>query len=184
MSLADPELAAAQQGDEAAFAALCNRYSSRLERILLRLTGDETAAQEALQNALIRAWRNLGRFEGRSGFFTWLARIALNEGYRTLGRADRKRELPLDDAVGERIPSWGSQPEEVFETREFLTALSGALDRLPEDHRIAVILRDVEGLSTTETAEVLEIGEAALKSRLHRGRMALRRELDGFFTTN
>jgi RNA polymerase sigma-70 factor (ECF subfamily) len=113
--------------------------------------------------------------------FTWLTRIGINEAYRTMRRNGAAAPLPLDDAVGERIPGWGEQPDAVFESREFLAAIEAALARLPIEYREAVVLRDVEGLSTQEAAEVLGIGERALKSRLHRGRRAVRRELDRFF---
>jgi len=136
---------------------------------------------DALQDALLRAWQNIDRFQARSSFFTWLTRIGINEAYRTIRRNEAAATLPLDDAVGERIASWGDQPDELFESREFLAAVDTALARLPTDYRAAVVLRDVGGLSTSEAADVLGIGERALKSRLHRGRMALRRELDVFF---
>ncbi len=182
MNATDPELvAAAQQGDEDAFAILVGRYSGRVRRILLRITTDDAAADDALQDALLRAWRNINGFQGRSGFFTWLTRIAINEAYRTRRRAEARATLPLDDAIGERIPTWGNQPDEVFERREFLDALEAALARLPEEHRAAVVLRDIEGLDTGAAASILDVGEAAFKSRLHRGRMALRRELDSYF---
>lgn len=174
-------MAMAQAGDEAAFENLIRRCSPRLQAVLFRITREPEAAQDAVQNALLRAWQNIDRFEARSSFFTWLTRIGINEAYRTIRRRPPGPELALDDAVGERIPGWGDQPDEVFESREFLAALDAALKRLPSDYRAAVVLRDVEGLSTSEAAEILGIGERALKSRLHRGRMALRRELDEFF---
>lgn len=174
-------MARAQAGENGAFEELARRYSPRLRGVLVRITREPEAAQDALQEALLRAWQNIDHFQARSSFFTWLTRIGINEAYRTLRRADTTTVLPLDDAVGERIPAWGNQPEEVFASREFLAAIDVALARLPLDYREAVVLRDVEGLSTTESAEVLGLGERALKSRLHRGRMALRRELDGFF---
>lgn len=182
VSPSEPELvAAAQKGDETAFATLADRYSTRVLRILARITADDDTAQDALQDALLRAWKNIDRFQGRSGFFTWLTRIAINEAYRTRQRTEARHTIPLDDAIGERIPTWGNRPDEIFETREFLSALDAALLRLPEEYRAAVVLRDIEGLDTSDAAGVLEIGEAALKSRLHRGRMALRREMDNYF---
>ncbi len=170
----------ARNGDEAAFNQLADRYSTRLRRTLFRITRDCDAAYDAVQEALIRAWKNIGRFEGRSRFYTWLTRIGINEAYRGL-RRHSEEPLEMIDLVGERVPDWGSQPERVFESREFLQAVDAALAELPLDYRTAVTLRDVEGLSTTEAAEVLGIGERALKSRLHRGRMALRAELDHYF---
>ncbi|MGH2877737.1 MAG: RNA polymerase sigma factor [Solirubrobacteraceae bacterium] len=175
-------VAAARAGDQAAFGELARRHSPRLRRVLVRVTGSREAAQDVLQEALVRAWENVGRFEGRASFFTWLTRIAINESYRAMKRTGPS-VVAWDDAVGERIPSWGSRPDEVFESREFLRAVASALDLLPEEHRSAVVLRDVEGLSTAEAAQALGIEEAALKSRLHRGRMALRRHLDAHFAT-
>ncbi len=176
-------VAAARSGDEHAFAELVRAHSPRVRRVLVRITGSPDSAQDVLQDALVRAWRSIGRFEGRSSFFTWLTRIAINESYRSMRRSEPV-VLALDDAVGERIPSWGSQPDEVFESREFLQAVAAALDRLPEDYRAAVVLRDVEGFSTADAALALGIEEGALKSRLHRGRMALRRELDAHFASD
>ncbi len=174
-------VASAQAGDRTAFDQLVQRDSTRLLRLLVRITRSPEAAEDAMQDALVRAWRNLPRFNGQSSFFTWLTRIAINEAYRLMKQSQAKTTLPLDDAVGERIANWGGRPEEIFESREFLGAIDSALGRLPLDYRQAVVLRDVEGLSTREAAEALGIEERALKSRLHRGRMALRRELDSFF---
>jgi RNA polymerase sigma-70 factor (ECF subfamily) len=178
---ADERLVArAQAGDQAAFDELAGRYETRLRRILFRITRDCDAAYDAVQEALMRAWSSIGRFEGRSQFFTWLTRIGINEAYRT-ARRPAEDSLDADDQVGQRIADWGNQPDEVFESHEFLSAVEGALAELPLDYRRAVTLRDVEGLSTTEAAEALGISERALKSRLHRGRMALRAKLDHYF---
>ena len=174
-------VAMAQAGDQAAFEDLVRRYSPRLRAVLFRILREPEAAQDAAQDALLRAWQNLDRFQARSSFFTWLTRIGINEAYRTIRRDEAAGALPLDDAIGERIAGWGDQPDEVFESREFLAAVEQGLSRLPIEYREAVVLRDVEGLSTSEAAEILGLGERALKSRLHRGRMALRRELDAFF---
>jgi RNA polymerase sigma-70 factor (ECF subfamily) len=176
----DRLVARARSGDQAAFATLADRHSTRLRRVLYRITRDCDAAQDALQEALTRAWLNIERFEGRSRFSTWLTRIGINEAYDAI-RPAGPQTLELDDQVGERIPAWGSQPDSVFESREFIVAIDRALGELPLDYRAAVTLRDVEGLSTVEAAEILGIGERALKSRLHRGRMALRAQLDGYF---
>jgi RNA polymerase sigma-70 factor (ECF subfamily) len=170
----------ARHGDQDAFNMLAGRYSTRLRRTLYRITRDCDAAYDAVQEALMRAWQSIGRFEGRSQFYTWLTRIGINEAYRGL-RRPTEESLEVDDHVGERIPTWGSQPDAVFESREFLAAVDRALGELPLDYRTAVTLRDVDGLSAAESAEVLGIGERALKSRLHRGRMALRGKLDDYF---
>jgi RNA polymerase sigma-70 factor (ECF subfamily) len=179
---ADEDLlvARARAGDSAAFTILAERYSTRLRRVLYRITRDCDAAQDAVQEALTRAWLSIERFEGRSRFYTWLTRIGIHEAYNGM-RRQPAQELELDDQVGERVPSWGGRPDDLFESREFLGAIDEALARLPLDYRTAVTLRDVEGLSTEVAAEVLGIRERALKSRLHRGRMALRAQLDDYF---
>ena len=176
----DRLIARARAGDQTAFGILADRYSARLRRVLYRITRDCDAAQDAVQEALTRAWLNIDRFEGRARFYTWLTRIGINEAYNGMRRQPRET-LELDDQVGERIPDWGRRPDDVFESREFLRATDEALGRLPLDYRTAVTLRDVEGLSAGEAAEVLGISERALKSRLHRGRMALRAQLDSYF---
>jgi RNA polymerase sigma-70 factor (ECF subfamily) len=173
-------VALAQSGDRHAFDQLAERHATRLRRVLYRITRNCEDAYDAVQEALMRAWLNIGRFEGRSQFSTWLTRIGINEAYRGL-RAAPEQPLELSDGVGEQIPAWGAGPEEVFESREFLQAVDRALAELPLDYRTAVTLRDVEGLSTAEAAEVLGIGERALKSRVHRGRLALRARLDDYF---
>lgn len=176
----DRLIARAQRGDNQAFEELAGRYSSRLRRTLYRITRDCEAAYDAMQEALVRAWQNIKQFKGRSRFYTWLTRIGINEAYRELRRPSAE-VLELDDSAGERVPDWGNRPDEVFESREFLAAVGEALAELPADYRIAVELRDVQGLSTAEAAQTLGIGERALKSRLHRGRMALRANLDRYF---
>ena len=180
---ADERLVAlAQNGDHAAFDELAERHSTRLRRVLFRITRDCDAAYDAVQEALMRAWKNIGRLEGRAQFSTWLTRIGINEAYRGL-RRPAEEPLELTDQVGERIPAWGARPDETFESREFLAAVDRALGQLTLDYRTAVTLRDVEGLSTADAARVLGIGERALKSRVHRGRMALRAKLDDYFAS-
>lgn len=170
----------AQGGDEAAFNQLAERHSTMLRRVLFRITKDCDAAWDAVQEALLAAWRNIAQFKGRSKFSTWLTRIGINEAYRGL-RKGRVEMLELNDSIGERVPGWGARPESTFESKEFLAAVSQRLDEIPDDLRTAVVLRDLEGFSTREAAAALGIGERAFKSRLHRGRMALRAELDDFF---
>jgi len=170
----------AQGGDRQAFNELAERHSSMLRRVLFGITKNCEAAWDAVQEALLAAWRNIGRFEHRSRFSTWLTRIGINEAYRGL-RKGRAELLELDDSLGERVPDPRARPEQSFESREFLAAVAERLDGLSDDYRTAVVLRDVEGYSTREAADALGIGERAFKSRLHRGRMALRAELDEYF---
>ena len=171
----------AKGGDMAALEELVMVNADRLFMALRRfgLTDDE--AQEVAQETFLRAWRALGRFEGRSQFFTWIYRIGFNEAQRKLGR---RRPAPAPsgpdddplDAVADEAPG----PQERAEQRELITHLADALAELPSSLREPVLLRDVEGLSTSEAASLLELGEAAFKSRLHRGRLALRELVAGY----
>lgn len=170
----------AQAGDAEAFNELAERHGSMVRRVLFRIVKDCEQAWDAMQEALFKAWRNIGKFEGRSKFSTWLTRIGINEAYRGLKRNSHEL-VDLDDSVGERVPDWGNRPDEIFESREFLGAINNALDSLSTDYRTAVVMRDLEGLSTREAAASVGIEERAFKSRLHRGRMALRAELDVYF---
>lgn len=172
----------AQAGDEAAFAELVRATSERLYAVLLRFTGSPVDAEEAMQEAFLRAWRSIGRFESRARFFTWLYRIAINEAKRLAERRrPRAGEVSLDESPLAEAPDWSRSPELVAEQAGAIRALERAITELSPDYRAPVVLRDIEGLSTREAAAVLELGEAAFKSRLHRGRMAVRRALDEYF---
>jgi len=168
-------VARARKGDVAAFEELVMRNADRLFMALRRFGLDEDEAQEVAQETFLRAWRALDRFEGRAQFFTWLYRIGFNEAQRKLGRRKPAPIAagPADDPL-EGVPDEAPGPGERAEQRELLASLATALDELPRSLRDPVLLRDVEGLSTAEAASLLEVGEAAFKSRLHRGRLALR----------
>lgn len=176
----DALVARAKAGGDDAFEMLAERHSTPLRRLLYRMTRDCEAAKDAVQEALASAWRSLGRFEGRSRFSTWFTRIGINAAYSGMRRENELLFDPQDD-LHRDSPDWGNQPDEVFESREYLAAVDTALQQLPDDYRTAVVLRDVQGYSTEEAAELLGIGQRALKSRLHRGRTALRARLDDHF---
>ena len=155
------------------------RHADALYAVLLRLGLDDGEAQDVAQETFVRAWRSLSRFEGRSRFYTWLYRIGFNEAQRRLakrpaaGTLVSTEERPLDDLAEER-----PGPFETIERGELRAALAAGLAELPMALRAPVVLRDVEGLSTRDAASALQLGEAAFKSRLHRGRMALRALLE------
>lgn len=165
----------ARDGDMAAFEELVMRHADRLYMTLRRFGLDDGEAQDVAQETFLRAWRSLERFEGRSQFFTWLYRIGFNEAHRRIGRRPAAgaeistEERPLDDVADSR-----PGPDAQAQQADLRRALSKALGELPPTLRAPVVLRDIEGLSTREAATILELGEAAFKSRLHRGRMALR----------
>jgi len=165
----------AAAGEMAAFEDLVMRHADRLYAALRRFGLDDGEAQEVAQETFIRAWRGLDRFEGRSQFFTWLYRIGFNEAQRRLGRRrPAGAVVSLEERAADGLADDAPGPETRAEQHELRVVLSEALRELPTALRAPVMLRDVEGLSTQEAASVLDLGEAAFKSRLHRGRMALR----------
>jgi RNA polymerase sigma-70 factor, ECF subfamily len=171
----------AKKGDRLAFEELVRRHADRLYAVVLRFVGDAEEAEEVTQESFLRAWRSVSRFEGRSQFFTWLYRIGINEAKR---RAERRpspadvvsmEERPLDDAV-----DVSEAPHVRADQKDLRRMLERAVRALPPDYRVPLILRDVEGLSTREAAEVMGLREAAFKSRLHRARLAVRAALDDY----
>jgi RNA polymerase sigma-70 factor, ECF subfamily len=185
---ADPDderalIAQARAGDESAFAALVNANSARVFGALRRFGLNPQEADEVAQEVFLRAWRGLPRFEERAQFSTWLYRIAFNEAQRWLGRrrpAAASSPADDEDAVAALPEAIGAGPQARTLDHEFERVLEGALAELPADLRTAVVLRDLEGLSTDEAAAVAGVREAAFKSRLHRGRMQLRALLEPY----
>jgi RNA polymerase sigma-70 factor, ECF subfamily len=180
----DPEAALvrrARAGDRAAFEELVRRHADRLYAVVLRFVADAGEAEEVTQETFLRAWRSIERFEGRSRFFTWLYRIGINEAKRRAARRPPATVVSLDDEPIPEAPDWSEAPETRLRQNDLRRLLEDAIRELPVEYRATIILRDVEGLSTQEAAEVMELGEAAFKSRLHRARLAVRRALDEYF---
>jgi RNA polymerase sigma-70 factor (ECF subfamily) len=171
----------AQAGDRAAFEELVRRHADRLHAVVLRFVADREAAEEVTQEAFLRAWRGIGRFQRRSRFFTWLYRIGINEAKRRAEREPAERTFSLDEEPILEAPDWSEAPETRVEQGDLRRVLEDSIRALPIEYRAPVILRDVEGLTTEEAAEVLELSEPAFKSRLHRARLVLRRALDKHF---
>jgi RNA polymerase sigma-70 factor, ECF subfamily len=173
----------ARGGEEEAFAELVMMHAERVYGALRRFGLDDDEADEVAQEVFVRAWRGLGRFEERAQFSTWLYRIAFNEAQRRLSRRPPRRagrDPDPDDPIASLPESPELGPDALTLDREFEQTLERALAELPSDWRAAVVLRDVEGLSTEEAADVAGVGQAAFKSRLHRGRMQLRALLEPY----
>jgi RNA polymerase sigma-70 factor (ECF subfamily) len=168
----------AQAGDRAAFEELVRIHADRLYAVVLRLCAGPHEAEEITQEAFLRAWRGIDRFDGRSELFTWLYRIGVNEAKRRGPGGERRlRTVSFEDARSEP-PDLSEAPEPRAEARALRAALERAVRALPVDYRAPLVLRDIEGLSTREAAEVLGLSEAAFKSRLHRARASVRDALD------
>jgi RNA polymerase sigma-70 factor (ECF subfamily) len=171
-------VAKAQAGDRLAFEELVRIHADRLYGVVLRLCATPHEAEEVTQETFIRAWRAIARFDGRSQLFTWLYRIGVNEAKRRLQRGERAlRTVSLEEAPGDP-PDLSDAPEPHAERDALRAALERAVQALPLAYRAPLVLRDIEGLTTAESAEILGISEAALKSRLHRARAVVRDALE------
>lgn len=177
----------AKKGDLNAFDELVNRYESRIFRLAMNITQNREDAEDATQDAFMKSFQHLSDFQGGSRFYTWLVRIAVNEALMRLRRR-RPNVTSLDepiqtdeDLMPREIQDWGPTPEKRYETTELNSILNNAIAQLDPIFRTVFILRDVEQLSTEETAEALGISVPAVKSRLLRGRLKLREMLSPSF---
>jgi RNA polymerase sigma-70 factor, ECF subfamily len=171
----------ARRGDRLAFEELVRRHADRLYAVVLRFVANAGEAEEVTQEAFLRAWRSIARFEARSAFFTWLYRIGINEAKRRSARQAPATVVSLDDEPIPEAPDWSQAPETRLRQQDLRRVLEDAIRALPIEYRAPIILRDVEGLTTQEAAEVMGLSEPAFKSRLHRARLAVRRSLDEYF---
>jgi RNA polymerase sigma-70 factor, ECF subfamily len=165
----------AQSGDQDAFAELVSSHADQVYGALRRFGLNPDEADEVAQEVFVRAWRGLKRFQGRAKLSTWLYRIAFNEAQRVLSRRRPAGTGAADEQSAAAVPADElHSPDVQALDREFDQVLDRALSQLPPEWRVAVVLRDLEGLSTSEAAEIAGVRQAAFKSRLHRGRMQLR----------
>ncbi|MFQ5881478.1 MAG: RNA polymerase sigma factor [Candidatus Methylomirabilales bacterium] len=177
-------------GDKKAFAAIVDRYSAQTYRLARAITQNPQDAEEVVQDVFLTIFQKIGSFEGRSAFGTWLYRITVNAAMMKVRRRedrveeDLERWLPVFDAEGRHlqpVEDWSANPEKALLQQERCEAVHQALAALPAEYRAVVALRDLQGLSGEEVAEILGLTVAAVKSRLHRGRLALRGKLAAYF---
>jgi len=177
-------------GDFQAFEALVNRYESKVYRLAMRMLRHQQDAEDALQESFLQVYRGLKSFEGRSNFSTWLFRLATNVCLMKIRHRGTEPTgmVPLEDFMPQHeegnqpsLQEWPEKPEEILLTKESREKMMEALDQLPADYRAVFILRDIEGFSNAEAGEALGISVAAVKSRLHRARIALRGMLAEYF---
>jgi RNA polymerase sigma-70 factor (ECF subfamily) len=176
----------ARAGNSEAFATLVNHYDERVFRLAVNITRNKEDAEDVLQQALFKAYINIGRFRGGSRFYTWLVRIALNEALMKLRKRRSGRQVSLDElletddqsVVRRETVDWRDNPEERYARRELQGNLHDALEHLEDNSREVLLLRDLENLSTRETAQKLGLSVTTVKTRLRRARGDLRRRLD------
>jgi len=177
----------AKSGDTVAFEELVNRYERKIFRLTMNITGNREDAEDAMQDAFLKSYTHLDGFQGDSRFYTWLVRIAANEALMRL-RKRRPNQVSLDEPVqGEddvmprEVEDWDPTPELRYAQSEMQGILRKVIDELEPDYRIVFVMRDVEELSTEETAQALGISVPAVKSRLLRARLKLRQKLNRYF---
>lgn len=180
-------VAAAKAGDLAAFDQLVSRYERKIFRLTMNITQNREDAEDAMQEAFLKSYEHLPSFQGDSRFYTWLVRIAVNQALMKL-RKRRPNQFSLDEPVAAgdnevppEIEDWGPSPEQRFVQVELHEILSRAISQLALEYRAVFTLRDVEGISTEETAQLLGISVPAVKTRLLRARLKLRNLLSQTF---
>lgn len=192
----DALVALAQQRDVDAFEELLSRYEERVYRLAMRFARNESDAQEILQEAFLSAWRNIGKFEGRAQFGSWIYRVTVNAALMLLRTQRRHPQVAMEEvdpeALGEAAfqagfalgagTDWSKRPDEQLQSAELRRHLQRAVEGLPEILRTVFLVRDVDGLSTEETAELLDVSVPTVKTRLHRARLALRAAITAYFS--
>ena len=167
------------EGERALFEILMRRYNRRLFRVTRSIVANDLEAEDIIQDAYVRAYQHLNQFEGRARFSTWLTKIAIYEAYARVRRVDHQKvdSISVLEGNGMDVKANGRDPEQQIYNDELKVVLERAFDALPNDYRSVFMLREIEGLSTAETAECLELSEENVKTRLHRARALLQREL-------
>lgn len=177
-----------QARDPEEYSKLVDTYSSKIYRLVLKMLTQQQDAEDVLQETFIKAYRGIKTFDGRSKISTWLYRIATNEALMLLRRKHPdflSIDQTIDTEEGEQEPvqivDWCCLPENEFLSGETRERLDAAVQKLPESLRVVFLLRDINNLSTQETAEVLGLSETAVKTRLSRARLRLREDLSTYF---
>lgn len=181
-------LEALRAGDRAEFARMVEAHHDLIYRLALKMLNNQQDAEDVLQETFVKAYRHIGDFDGRSSLSTWLYRIATNEALMHLRRSKAtviSMDEPVENEEGEQEPlqivDWCCLPEEELMSSETRRHLDEAIQRLPASLRTVFVLRDIQGLSTQETGDVLNLSETAVKTRLSRARLRMRQDLSVYF---
>ncbi len=179
---------ACKSGNAAAFEELVKRYDTKLFRIAQHIIHNREDAQDAVQEAFLKVFRKLTQFQENSKFSTWLTRITVNESLMKLRKQRHNKEFSIDNnfesedhSLTSELADWARNPEELYRGSELRNILRSELQELQPGLRVVFVLRDIEGLSTEETAEVLESTPVAVRARLWRARLKLRERLSKYF---
>jgi RNA polymerase sigma-70 factor (ECF subfamily) len=176
-----------RSGEQGSFEELLSRYSNKVFSLASRLTRNTEDAEEVLQDVFVTVHRKIASFEGKSSFSSWLYRVTVNAAFMKLRKRRQDLSVPLEDVVQQTYTvSALKSPESAFVDaqsirNQMLEALENAIRKLPDDYRPVFILRDVDGLTSREVSKILDLTVPAVKSRLHRSRLMLRRKLNRFF---
>lgn len=177
-----------REGDTKAFSALVRRYESKIFRLAQHITQNREDAEDVLQETFLKAYEHIHQFQGNSKFYTWIVRIAVNQALMKLRKRKSDRTVSLDegidtgeDTVAREIAAWDEDPEQRYSREELNEILTSAIDSLAAPYRAVFVLRDLEELSTEETAQALSLSIPAVKSRLLRARLQLRDKLTRYF---
>ena len=178
----------ARGGDVHAFETLVKQYDRQVFRIAQHITQNREDAQDVVQDAFLKAYEKLDQFQGNSKFYTWLVRIAVNEALMRLRKRRTGKMVSIDEdvqteegSVPRDLAEWRPNPEQEYNQAELADILRKTINGLPPGFRVVFVLRDVEGLSTEETANALGLSVPAVKSRLLRARLQLRERLSRYF---
>lgn len=169
--------------DPEAFRLIMKRYNQRLFRIARGIVRDDATAEDVLQEAYVNAFRHFGDFRAEAALSTWLQRIVMNEALGRLRKSGRRREVALDETAESRVLAFPlaaplEDPEKTMAQRQILKLIEDATDELPEEFRLVFIARVIEDMSVEETAELLSLKPETVRTRLHRARALLRRQID------
>jgi RNA polymerase sigma-70 factor (ECF subfamily) len=181
-------LAQSREGDTRAFAELVRRYEGKIFRLAQHITQNREDAEDVLQETFMKSYEHLDQFKGDSKFYTWIVRIAVNQALMKLRRRKTDKSVSLDeqidtgeDTIVREIAAWDEDPEQQYSREELGSILDRAIQSLEPPYRSVFVLRDIDELSTEETAEALGLSVPAVKSRLLRARLQLREKLTRYF---
>ncbi len=179
-----------QGGDLEAFDKLAEIYQKKIYGLSFNLTRNQMDAQDVTQEVLLTIYRKVHTFQGKSAFSSWVYRVTLNATYMKLRSKKKDPKISIEDMLPsfnssgyqqEKIQDWSENTESLLFTNETKSVIKKAVDQLPEKEKVVFMLRDVEGLSTEKVGEILDLTIPAVKSRLHRARLFLRKKLSGYF---